>query len=108
MEAGKLRHKILIQKASEDFDENGELIQNWDNATTFAEAYAEILPAVGREFWASKQIVAEITGKMRLRYIAGVNSKMRVKFGSRIFNIIVPINIEEKNIELVLMVSEKQ
>lgn len=106
MQAGKLRHKIIIQTPTEtENPDTGELETTW---STFATVWAEILPAVGREFWASKQIVAEITGKIRIRYIAGVNSKMRIKFGSRIFNIIVPINVEEKNIELVLMVSEKQ
>jgi hypothetical protein len=31
---------------------------------------------------------------------------MRVLYGSKIYDIEVPINVEEKNIELVLLVSE--
>ncbi len=68
--------------------------------------YGAILPLIGREYWSAKQINAKITGKVRIRYIPGINSKMRVKFGSRILEINAPINVEEKNKEIVLLFSE--
>lgn len=106
MEAGRLRHKIIIQEPVEtENPDTGELETTWQ---TFAELWAEILPAIGREYWASKQVIAEATGKIRLRYIDGVTPKMRVVHGSRIYGIEAVINVEEKNIELVLIVSERQ
>ena len=42
-----------------------------------------------------------------MRYQSGVDSTMRIKFGSRIFEIISPpINFEERNQEMNLLIRE--
>lgn len=105
MQAGRLRHYMTIQQPTEAEDANGEIIQTW---STFANVWAEILPLVGKEYWASKQVIAEATGKIRLRYIANITAKMRALFGNRILNFVgPPINIEERNIEIVIYFSER-
>jgi len=68
--------------------------------------YGAILPFIGREYWSARQINAEIKGKVKIRYIPGITSKMRVKFGDRILDINAVINVEEKNKEIVLLFSE--
>lgn len=103
MQAGKLRHSIIIEQGTESFDGNGELITTW---STFATVWAEILPLVGREFWAARQVNAETTGKLRIRYLSGLTPKMHIKFGTRIFNITGISNIEERNEEIVIYYSE--
>jgi len=103
MKIGKLRNKITIQKPIETTNDEGEIIQTWEE---FATVWAEINPLIGREYWASKQTTSEVTGKIRIRYIAGITPKMRVKFGERIFNIEGLINPDEKNIEIILFVNE--
>ena len=103
MRIGNLRHQISIEQATESFDGNGELISTW---TTFATVWAEITPLTGREYWSARQINAETTGKIRTRYISGLTPKMRVKFGTRIFNITGLSNIEERNEEIVIYYSE--
>jgi len=50
---------------------------------------------------------AEVTGKISIRYLAGITPKMRVKHGNRIFDIVSMINPEERNRELQLMVKER-
>lgn len=103
MKAGNLRNLIIIEQATETFNSEGELVTTW---ATYKSVWAEILPLVGREFWASKQVNSETTGKLRIRYIAGITPKMRIKFGNRYFEILGVINIEEKGEEMVIYYKE--
>ena len=104
MRAGMLRHKVVIQQNIPTRDSYGAEVEVW---TDYAVVWASIEPARGREFWESQQVNAEVTGKIRIRYLAGVTPMMRVKHGSRIFEIISVINPEERNRELQLMVKER-
>ncbi len=103
MEAGALRHKVIIQQPTETTNSLGEITPSW---TTFATVWAEILPLSGKEYWSSKQVNSEVTGKIRIRYKSGITPKMRVKYGTRIFNIEAVMNYLERNIESILLVSE--
>ena len=103
MRAGKLRHKVTIQDYTESQDSYGAVTKTWSD---YATIWASIEPVRGREFWDSKQINAEITAKITIRYLSGITPKMRIKYGARIFEIISVINPEERNKELQLMVKE--
>ena len=103
MRAGNLRNYVTIQKPAESQDANLELITTW---STFATVWAEILPLVGREYWASRQTVSEVTGKIRMRYISGVTTKMRIIDGIKTYNIEAVIDIENRHAEIVLLVKE--
>jgi SPP1 family predicted phage head-tail adaptor len=103
MQSGKLRHKVLIESAAEAQDSFGEPDPTW---STFGTAWAAIAPLTGREAVTAQQIDAQIDHKVTIRYLAGVAPKMRVKFGSRIFNIISVANIDERNREIQLLVTE--
>ena len=43
-----------------------------------------------------------------IRYLSGIVPKMRVKYGSRIFDILSVINVSERNRELQLMCRESE
>ena len=102
--AGELRHKIVIQQNTPTTRDSMNVeVDSWAD---FATVWASIEPIRGKEFWDSQQVNAEITGKIKIRYLAGVISKMRVKYETRIFEIISVINPGEKNSELQLMVKE--
>jgi SPP1 family predicted phage head-tail adaptor len=104
MQAGKLRNYITIEQPTEAFDSNGELILTW---STFAEVWAEILPLIGREFYSARQVNAELTGKIRLRFIKGITAKMRVLYENKTYEIDAPpIDPENRHKELVLLVKE--
>jgi SPP1 family predicted phage head-tail adaptor len=103
MRAGILRNYITIQQPTETHDGNLELVLTW---STFTQCWAEILPLNGREYWTAKQVLPEITGKIRIRYITGITPKMRILFGTRYFNINAVLNPDERNIELILLVTE--
>jgi SPP1 family predicted phage head-tail adaptor len=105
MRAGNLRNYVEIKQPplTETFDANGELITT---PIHFAYAWASIEPLVGREYWASRQVVSEVTGTIKLRYIAGVKTTMKVIDGLKTYDIEAVIDVENRHEELTLLVKE--
>ena len=103
MKIGKLRHRIAIEQVAEIQDSDGSVIETW---SAFADVQASIEPISGREYFAAQTTQAEVTHRFSLRYVSGVTPKMRVKYGSRIFDILSVINVNERNRELQLMCRE--
>jgi SPP1 family predicted phage head-tail adaptor len=103
MQAGKLRNYITIQQNIPIQNENLEWIDDW---STFTQCWVSIEPLIGREYWASRQVNAETTGKIRMRYISGITTKMKVIDGPRSYNIEAVIDVENRHKELVLLVKE--
>jgi SPP1 family predicted phage head-tail adaptor len=100
---GKLRHSITIEQVAEAQDSDGSIIETW---SSFAAVQASIGPISGREYFAAQSMQADVTHRISLRFIAGVIPKMRAKYGSRIFDILSVINVDERNRELQLMCRE--
>ncbi len=105
MRPGDLACQIVIQQAGTARDSFGQTVETWG---TFATVWAEILPLRGTELFTAQQFQSKITAKVRIHFLRGVSPKMRVLFGSRIFEIHNIINTTERNRELVLMCSEVQ
>lgn len=103
MNPGRLRHKIDIQIQSIN-NTYGSQSETW---TVFlSQISASIDPISGKEYFSSNTINPEVTHKIRIRYRTGINPKMRVKFGTRYFDIQSVINFEERNKDLLLMAKE--
>ena len=109
--SGKYRHVVTFQRLRETQNLYGETStnenENWEDAFT---ARVGVFPISGREALGLDADVklGEITHRIVLRYTKGVESKMRVKFGSRIFDIISPpVNNYERNDELLLFCKER-
>lgn len=97
MRAGQLRHRVTIQQLGPvTRDAMGGEIATWN---TYAELYAAVEPLEGRELFSAQQVAAEISHRVRIRYHAGVVPKMRVLFGSRVFDIQSAMSIEERGRE---------
>lgn len=104
MRAGALRHTLVIEQPTETQDAHGQAVQTW---STFATVPGELRPVRARELVAAAQVVGELTAVARIRYLAGITEKMRVKFGDRIFAIVgPPINLLERNAEVELLLAE--
>lgn len=103
MIAGKLRHRVTIQRMTETQNDYGETTQTWSD---FAVSDASISPLSGREAFQAMQMQADVTHKVVTRYVAGVTPRMRLTFGERLFNIESVINSEERNIQLELLCKE--
>lgn len=104
MKAGSLRHRVTIEQQTTTKGAKGGVIKTW---TTFAERWASVEPLQGREFYDAQKVNSEARYKVVLRYLAGVLPTMRVKYGTRTFEIVSPpINPGERNIELHLLCKE--
>ena len=100
---GLLKKRIVLQSKQIETDNAGVQTEVWKDAF---ETWAAILPLRGKEFFASNQIHSEISVKVVLRYKTGITSGMRVKYGTRFFDIKSVINIDERNRYLELMCLE--
>jgi SPP1 family predicted phage head-tail adaptor len=103
MRAGPLRHRIEIQTRATTLNAAGEPTGTW---STYAEAWAAIWPIRGLEYFSARQEQDAVTHKVRIRYLSGVTPEMRVKFGTRYFDIASVINTDERNIYIDMMAIE--
>lgn len=104
MNAGRLDKRISIERMEGGQDELGQPIDAW--IPTYS-VWASIEPLQGREYIAAMAVQAERTVRIRLRYLAGIVSTMRVVYQGRVFAIQSVINVREANRELQLMALEK-
>ncbi len=100
MNAGKLRHQVTIKKPTETQNSYGEPEVRWQDIAT---VWAQVEPLRGREYFASKQTVAEIEARITIRYRSDVTAKMKVTKGADDYLIETIINVMERNRELQLM-----
>ena len=104
MRAGKLRHRISIERAIETQDSSyNEAVLQW---VLFAEVSANIIPLSGRELIRAKQVELETDTEITIRYLDGLSPKMRIVYRGRFFEILNIINTEERNREIHLLCSE--
>ena len=103
MRSGSLNKRITIQELSIVKDQYNADIESWIDFKTL---WARIEPLRGREYWQAKQVVGEVTGRITIRYLAGVDEKMRIIYGNKTYNILAVINPEEKNRTCQLLVKE--
>jgi len=85
---GRLKTSVVIQQKRAGRDTKGaRTAESW---TTLATVWAEVLPLAGREGWNAKQIDAELTHRMVMRYRSDVTSRNRLKIGTTLLNIVGP------------------
>ena len=104
MKAARLRHRLTIKQATEAADSYGAAGSiTWADVVT---VWGSVEPIRGREYFDAKQVNAETTHRIGLRYRAGVTTKMRIYLGSRIFEVLEVLNPSERNRELQIMAKE--
>lgn len=104
MEAGRLRHRVTIQSKSVSRNTFGEEEITWEDVAT---VWGSVEPLRGREFMEGRQIQAEITHRIRVRYYPdGIEPEYRVVYDSRYFDVMAVIEVEERHREMHLMCRE--
>lgn len=103
MRAGELRHRITIQQKTVVRDTYGGETVTWTNTAT---VWAAVEPLSGREYFSAQQVQAEVNHRIRIRYRAGITTTMRVLWGTRVFDILAIINLQERGREIHLMCKE--
>lgn len=103
MIAGKLRQRVTIQDKSVAQNTYGEEVITY---VDWATVWAAVEPLRGREFLEGRQITAEVSTRIRIRYRSGISPEMRVVFGSIIYDIQSITHLEEREREIHLMCQE--
>ena len=101
---GKLRHYVKLQSSTQAQSGYGEESKTW---ATDESIFAEIKPLRGSELLEYQQINSELTHRIIIRYTSNATSAKRILFGTRIFDINVVRNIDERNIYQELLCKEK-
>jgi SPP1 family predicted phage head-tail adaptor len=84
--APRLRHRVTIQNFATTQDSNtGAVADAWTNLHTGVPA--EIWPMSGREFVAAQSIQAGVSTKITIRYLDGIEPRMRVLHGADVYSI---------------------
>ena len=103
MRAGPLRCRVTLEEPVETQGADGAMLTAWE---TFATTWASVEPLIGKEYFAQQREQATVSHKIRMRHIAGITHKMRIAWGTRLFEIESVLNVGERNREIVLMCSE--
>lgn len=75
MRAGRLRHRVTIQRKGEGKDELGQPVEGWEDVAT---VWAEVTGLSGREYIASGGEQSEVSMQILMRYRAGIDETMQV------------------------------
>jgi SPP1 family predicted phage head-tail adaptor len=88
--SGELKNRIDLQAQIRTPDGGGGFNTSW--VTVVSSLAAAIWPMKGAETMEGGRTVAAMTHQIRIRYRDGVKPSMRIKFGSKYFNIVSIIN----------------
>jgi len=104
--AGPLDKRIRIEFKTDPpaVDDNGEEIIAWNLERT---VWAEVKPIRGSEFLSAGQTQSEISHRIRCRFFSGMTPRKRIVLGTRAFDVVSAINVEEKDDYLEIMAKER-
>ncbi len=105
MQPGILRHRVTPQKALETITRGKRSAVTWIN---LPKRWAAINPLSGRELEYARQMVAEATHEVRMRYTNEVTEKMRLEYDGRFFHIQHIADKDERRVELRLICVEQK
>lgn len=102
MKIGGMRYRIELQRNVSNKDDEGFTQNIWQTEHT---VWADIVPVTGREFLQSGTETAEVTFKIYIRYLDGIDADMRVKCGENIYLLTAVLGNKRKGM-LTLMAKE--
>jgi SPP1 family predicted phage head-tail adaptor len=85
MQAGKLRHRVTLQRPVKiQNPDTGSVTNSWESVS---DIWAAVAPSSAREFVAAMAVQSEITTRITIRYRDDVTPKHRILFRGKIYNI---------------------
>lgn len=103
MRSGMLRHRITVQNSSVTVDAMGERDHSYSDGLS---CWARVVPTKETELQDADQTKARITHKISVRYRTDITPTTRIKFGSRIFEVVQVLNRDELDEQLDIMALE--
>lgn len=76
MGAGKLRHRVRIEQPITELGNKGQPVTTWRKYTNVRAA--ECIEGNGRELWMAQQLRPQVNVLVRMRWLKGVTSDMRL------------------------------
>jgi SPP1 family predicted phage head-tail adaptor len=104
MRAGQLRHRLIIQSATVTQSDSGEPVETWRE---FAEVWGGLRPLTQRERASVRQPFAEADYVVPLRYRNDLTPRMRLVYGTRVFDILGADDPDDRGRELALYCRER-
>ncbi|CAB4121505.1 gp16_SPP1, putative phage head-tail adaptor [uncultured Caudovirales phage] len=103
MQSGLLRKRLTIQQRSQSQDSYGQPLTVWADVAT---VWGEISPMSGSEMLSAQAVQSSLSHSVTIRYHSGVNPKMRIKYGIRLFDIQNVIDENERHRTMTLLCIE--
>ncbi|OLO40314.1 hypothetical protein BTR23_07445 [Alkalihalophilus pseudofirmus] len=104
MKAGELKDRLIIQTKVKIPDDGGGYEEDWIDGE---KVWSKVTPLSGVSLYRAKQMNAEITHEVKLRYRELSKEENRFKYKSdRILEIESMINVDELNEELLVTCKE--
>jgi SPP1 family predicted phage head-tail adaptor len=75
IEAGRLRHRVRLQRQVQTQDSNGDMLTEWQTVATM---WADIQPLSAREFIQSQSLQEQVSARVVIRYRDGIDASMRL------------------------------
>jgi len=101
---GELRSLIQIQSQSSTPDDFGQSLETW---TTVLTAWASIKAVTLSEAFQPNQFTSQVTHIIKMRWTAvPISGGMRAVYGTHIYKIQAPENVDERNLVLKLRALE--
>lgn len=105
VKAGDLRHRIVIERAERTSDGAGGSTTEWE---TVAEVWAAIWSRSADEDFRFDRVAGTATHDVWIRHRADVSPDMRIRFGSRVFDVLGVIDVEDRGVWLKCPVEERE
>lgn len=106
MRAGTLRHRITVQSATDAADAAGQLIRTW--SAWLSNEPAEVIETTGGETIRGRQVSAEATHLVRVRYRSGYGETKRIVWGTRTLGILHVRDVDGRGRELWIQAREEK
>jgi SPP1 family predicted phage head-tail adaptor len=105
MRAGQLRERVQLQAFTAASDSYGQPIESWAELAT---VWGDVKPLASREGFTpgAGQVQATATHKVRIRYRADLDEKMRVIWRTRVLQVEAVQDPDQRTRETVLMCLE--
>lgn len=85
MRAGSLNNRITIQSKTTTYDSYGGPVDAWADTV---DLWAQVETTGGGDFYAAQKLDASVTAVFTVRYRTDLTSLNRIKYGTRIFDIL--------------------
>lgn len=103
MRAGRIRQRIMIQRATETTDDYGQKTKTW---IPHKAMWAMLEFDGGSEQREAMRTQGVRSGTATMRYLSDVTEKDRFTFGSRTFQIVGVVNVDRHHGETILRFQE--